>query len=82
MFRETPASTKQTGRLRRGKTVNATRGDLVPGKVQAGDQNYHSLDLRKRDSWSQTNVPACRCARDRKRGGACCFFIRCAPEDG
>lgn len=39
-----------------GVTVNGTRGDLVPGKVQAGDQNYHSLYLRKRDSWTQTNV--------------------------
>ena len=26
-----------------GVTVNGTRGDLVPGKVQAGYQNYHSL---------------------------------------
>ena len=39
-----------------GITVNGTRGDLVPGKVQAGYQNYHSLYLRKRDSWTQTNV--------------------------
>jgi hypothetical protein len=39
-----------------GVTVNGTRGDLVPGKVQAGSQNYHSLYLRKRDSWTQTNV--------------------------
>ena len=39
-----------------GVTVNGTRGDLVPGKVHAGYQNYHSLYLRKRDSWTQTNV--------------------------
>ncbi len=39
-----------------GVTVNGTRGDLVPGQVQAGYQNYHSLYLRKRDSWTQTNV--------------------------
>lgn len=39
-----------------GVTVNGTRGDLVPGKVQAGYQNYHSLYLRRRDSWTQTNV--------------------------
>lgn len=39
-----------------GVTVNGTRGDLVPGKVQAGYQNYHSLYLRKTDSWTQTNV--------------------------
>ncbi len=39
-----------------GVTINGTRGDLVPGRVQAGYQNYHSLYLRKRDSWTQTNV--------------------------
>lgn len=39
-----------------GVTVNGTRGDLVPGKVQPGYQNYHSLYVRKRDSWTQTNV--------------------------
>ena len=39
-----------------GVTVNGTRADRVPGKVQAGYQNYHSLYLRKRDSWTQTNV--------------------------
>lgn len=39
-----------------GVTVNGTRGDLVPGRVQSGFQNYHSLYLRKRDSWTQTNV--------------------------
>jgi hypothetical protein len=39
-----------------GVTVIGTRGDLIPGKVQAGYQNYHSIYLRKRDSWTQTNV--------------------------
>jgi hypothetical protein len=39
-----------------GVTIDGTRGDLVPGKVQSGYQNYHSLYLRKRDSWTQTNV--------------------------
>jgi hypothetical protein len=39
-----------------GVTVHGTRGDLVPGRVQSGYQNYHSLYLRKRDSWTQTNV--------------------------
>jgi hypothetical protein len=39
-----------------GVTVNGTRGDLVPGKVQAGYQNYHSLYLRKKNTWTQTNV--------------------------
>ena len=39
-----------------GVSINGARGDLVPGKIQAGYQNYHSLYLRKRDSWTQTNV--------------------------
>ena len=39
-----------------GVTVNGTRGDLVPGRVQTGYQNYHSLYVRKRDSWTLTNV--------------------------
>ncbi|MCC6653314.1 MAG: nucleotidyltransferase [Candidatus Eisenbacteria bacterium] len=39
-----------------GVTVKGTRGDLVPGRVQAGYQNHHSLYVRKRDSWTQTNV--------------------------
>ena len=39
-----------------GITVNGTKGDLVPGKVQSSHQNYHSLYLRKRDSWTQTNI--------------------------
>ena len=30
--------------------------DLVPGKIQGGYQNYHSLYNRKTDSWLQTNV--------------------------
>ncbi len=39
-----------------GITLGGTRADLVPGRVQAGYQNYHSLFVRKRDSWTQTNV--------------------------
>jgi hypothetical protein len=39
-----------------GITVNGTRGDLVPGKVQSEFQNYHSIYLRKQNSWTQTNV--------------------------
>ena len=39
-----------------GITVNGTRCDLVPGKVQQGYQNFHSIYFRKRDSWTQTNV--------------------------
>ena len=30
--------------------------DLVPGKIQAGYKNYHSLYLSKNDSWLQTNI--------------------------
>ena len=30
--------------------------DLVPGRVQAGYQNYHSLYKSKVNSWTQTNV--------------------------
>lgn len=30
--------------------------DLVPGKIQTGYQNYHSLYKRRTDSWTQTNV--------------------------
>ena len=39
-----------------GITVNGTKGDLVPGKVQSSHQSYHSLYLRKRGTWTQTNV--------------------------
>lgn len=39
-----------------GVVVDGTRGDLVPGKIQAGFQNYHSLYVRRRDSWTQTNI--------------------------
>ena len=34
----------------------ATRADLVPGRVQEGYRNYHSLYRQKTDSWTQTNV--------------------------
>jgi len=30
--------------------------DAVPGKVQVGFRNYHSLYKSKKDSWAQTNV--------------------------
>lgn len=39
-----------------GVTIDGTRGDLVPGRVQPRFQNYHSLYRRKVDSWTQTNV--------------------------
>ena len=37
-------------------SYNGTKIDLVPGRIQAGYQNYHSLCTTKRDSWMQTNV--------------------------
>lgn len=30
--------------------------DLVPGKKQSGYQNYHSIYVSKKDTWTQTNV--------------------------
>ena len=39
-----------------GASVAGRKVDLVPGKIQAGYQNVHSLYKRKTDSWSQTNV--------------------------
>ena len=39
-----------------GVTLGGTRADLVPGRVQTRYRNYHSLYVRKRDSWTQTNV--------------------------
>ncbi len=39
-----------------GITYGNTRLDLVPGKIQQGYQNYHSLYVSKRRSWTQTNV--------------------------
>ena len=39
-----------------GASVSGRKVDLVPGKIQAGYQNVHSLYKRKTDSWTQTNV--------------------------
>jgi hypothetical protein len=39
-----------------GISYNGARLDLVPGRLQAGYQNYHSLYTYKRRSWTQTNV--------------------------
>lgn len=35
---------------------NGVKLDLVPGRLQAGYQNYHSIYTYKRKSWTQTNV--------------------------
>jgi hypothetical protein len=39
-----------------GVTIGGTRGDLVPGKLQPGQTGFHSLYVRRRDTWTQTNV--------------------------
>lgn len=39
-----------------GIAYGNTRLDLVPGRVQQGYQNYHSLYVSKRRTWTQTNV--------------------------
>jgi hypothetical protein len=39
-----------------GITHNGLSIDLVPGKIQAGYQNYHSIYSSKKDTWLQTNV--------------------------
>lgn len=39
-----------------GINYGGVKIDLVPGKIQAGYQNYHSLYKSKTDSWTQTNV--------------------------
>jgi len=39
-----------------GVDYSGMKIDLVPGKMQSGYQNVHSLYKRKADSWTQTNV--------------------------
>lgn len=39
-----------------GITYNNTKIDLVPGRVQQGYQNYHSLYKANTGSWTQTNI--------------------------
>ena len=39
-----------------GISYNGAKIDLVPARLQAGYQNYHSLYTFKRKSWTQTNV--------------------------
>lgn len=39
-----------------GATIAGASVDLVPGRIQTGYQNYHSLFVSKRDTWTQTNV--------------------------
>ena len=41
-----------------GITYNGLEIDLVPGKIQSGYANYHSIYVSKRDTWMQTNVKA------------------------
>lgn len=39
-----------------GITVSDLKVDLVPGKIQEGYQNYHSIYSSKNDTWMQTNI--------------------------
>lgn len=39
-----------------GITENGINIDLVPGKIQSGYQNYHSIYSSKKDNWMQTNI--------------------------
>lgn len=39
-----------------GITENGLNIDLVPGKIQTGYQNYHSIYSSKKDTWMQTNI--------------------------
>jgi hypothetical protein len=39
-----------------GITYGGTKIDIVPGRIQDGYRNYHSLYKRKQDSWTQTNI--------------------------
>ena len=39
-----------------GTIYSGIKMDLVPGKIQSGYRNVHSLYKRKTDSWTQTNV--------------------------
>lgn len=39
-----------------GITHNSLKIDLVPGKIQSGYQNYHSIYSSKKDTWMQTNI--------------------------
>lgn len=39
-----------------GCTVDGVKIDLVPGRVQDGYENWHSLWKRKASTWTQTNV--------------------------
>jgi hypothetical protein len=41
-----------------GITYNSLDIDLVPGKIQSGYSNYHSIYVSKKDTWMQTNVKA------------------------
>lgn len=39
-----------------GVVANGLNVDLVPGKIQSGYQNYHSIYSSKNDTWMQTNI--------------------------
>jgi hypothetical protein len=39
-----------------GVKIGGKKVDLVPAKKKVGNTNYHSLYIRKKDSWTQTNI--------------------------
>jgi hypothetical protein len=39
-----------------GITHNNLKIDIVPGKIQSGYQNYHSIYSSKKDTWMKTNI--------------------------
>lgn len=48
-----------------GISVSGKKVDLVPGRIQSGYQNYHSLYRRKADSWTPNERQApCRYCRE------------------
>jgi hypothetical protein len=62
IFNTLETALKNSGRTTRRQNVsigineNGLRIDLVPGKIQDGYQNYHSIYSSKSDSWLQTNI--------------------------
>lgn len=54
------ASAKGWGPRRQNVSIGVTGGgvaiDLVPGRIQSGYQNYHSLWRHRKDAWTQTNI--------------------------
>ena len=62
IFNSLEATIKNAGWVTRrqnvsiGITQNSLKIDLVPGIIQSGFQNYHSIYSSKKDTWMQTNT--------------------------